>query len=428
MMSVMPVVVNFRRLIVEKELDSTAVDGVLNRDLLHAVVALYDQSLPDVTSDIIYSHVCRSASKTLLFIRDKEGVLQEVIKKGATEVTDIKQNDVTVGTLTGNGDLCQGSSNGKGINEDEKQENGFDNEDQNAESSDEEPGLFDDVYSDTCESSDDSNESTEEEEDLSIGSKEFVASVKRRRALRNAGKFTDDCVGIESRLAGAASIERLVGKDEQGVLQLSLIAVRKRYRRRGLGRRLLNMVKETSISGNCSSIIAYVDHAALQFFRKHGFTDDVIISSKFKHIAEHWENSTFMCYLPPFSDLKASGTSTAAQDVAAVCLLENDISEWKQMNLEAQQKLVVMMERTRHQLLEMSVKIRTQDETISQLQQQVNELGQEKEQLAKELDDYRQISHSSFKSAVAAISERFLDLAIPDSKCDGTREMHNEVV
>ena len=46
--------------------------------------------------------------------------------------------------------------------------------------------------------------------------------------------------------------------------------------------------------------------------------------------------------------------------------------------------------------------------------------------LAKELDDYRQISHSSFKSAVAAISERFLDLAIPDSKCDGTREMHNE--
>ena len=30
--------------------------------------------------------------------------------------------------------------------------------------------------------------STEEEEDLSIGSKEFVASVKRRRALRNAGK------------------------------------------------------------------------------------------------------------------------------------------------------------------------------------------------------------------------------------------------
>ena len=94
MMSVMPVVVNFRRLIAEKELDSTAVDGVcisqcvsqglgsfssciscqvLNRDLLHAVVALYDQSLPDVTSDIIYSHVCRSASKTLLFIRDKEG-------------------------------------------------------------------------------------------------------------------------------------------------------------------------------------------------------------------------------------------------------------------------------------------------------------------------------------------------------------------
>lgn len=102
-------------------------------------------------------YVCFT-SDTLLQQLLHVGVLQEVIKKGATEVTDIKQNDVTVGTLTGNGDLCQGSSNGKGINEDEKQENGFDNEDQNAESSDEEPGLFDDVYSDTCESSDDSNE------------------------------------------------------------------------------------------------------------------------------------------------------------------------------------------------------------------------------------------------------------------------------
>ena len=31
-------------------------------------------------------------------------------------------------------------------------------------------------------------------------------------------------------------------KDELGVMQLSLIAVRRRYRRRGLGRRLINVI------------------------------------------------------------------------------------------------------------------------------------------------------------------------------------------
>lgn len=63
----------------------------------------------------------------------------------------------------------------------------------------------------------------------------------------------------------------------------------------------VKMIKDPSVLGKCSCVIAYVDHGALKFFHKHGFTDDVVISKKFKHLSEHWENSTFMCYLPPYS-------------------------------------------------------------------------------------------------------------------------------
>jgi DNA mismatch repair ATPase MutL len=255
-MSVTPVVVNFRRLIVDEDLDGTAVDGVRNRDLLHAVVALYDQSLPDVTTEIIYSHVCRAASKTLLFIRDKEGALQEIIEKDKLKNTmkeESSNDESCTDNTTSNvadSEINEGEDDEKEKeNEEEKDEN-EDNEDED-ESSAEETGLFDDVYSDT-ESSEESEESSDsEEEDLSAGSKEFVEAVKHRRELRSAGKFTDECIGIESQLAGAASFERLVGKDEVGVVQLSLIAVRRRYRKRGLGRRLINV--------NLSSAPLYMD-------------------------------------------------------------------------------------------------------------------------------------------------------------------------
>lgn len=42
-------------------------------------------------------------------------------------------------------------------------------------------------------------------------------------------------------------------KDELGVVQLSLIAVRKRYRRRGLGRRLINVSVSVGLPG-CLSV------------------------------------------------------------------------------------------------------------------------------------------------------------------------------
>lgn len=49
--------------------------GIPNREILHAVAALYDRSLPEVTEDIIYSTVCEKYARTILLVWDKEEAL-----------------------------------------------------------------------------------------------------------------------------------------------------------------------------------------------------------------------------------------------------------------------------------------------------------------------------------------------------------------
>lgn len=48
---------------------------VSNRDLLHATVALYDNCLPDITPEVLYSTVCDKWATTVLLVRNVEGEL-----------------------------------------------------------------------------------------------------------------------------------------------------------------------------------------------------------------------------------------------------------------------------------------------------------------------------------------------------------------
>lgn len=44
-----------------------------NQELLHAVVALYDKCLPEITPEVLYPTVCGKWAKTLVLLRDFQG-------------------------------------------------------------------------------------------------------------------------------------------------------------------------------------------------------------------------------------------------------------------------------------------------------------------------------------------------------------------
>jgi len=47
---------------------------VSNHDLLHAVVALYAVSLSEMTPDILYASVCDKWARTIILLRDADGM------------------------------------------------------------------------------------------------------------------------------------------------------------------------------------------------------------------------------------------------------------------------------------------------------------------------------------------------------------------
>ena len=44
-----------------------------NRDLLHAVVGLYDVSLSEMTPDVLYATVCEKWARTILLLKTEKG-------------------------------------------------------------------------------------------------------------------------------------------------------------------------------------------------------------------------------------------------------------------------------------------------------------------------------------------------------------------
>lgn len=100
-------------------------------------------------------------------------------------------------------------------------------------------------------------------------------------------------------------------------VQITLLAVRRRYRRLGIGRYLMQHCKDPSIVGQYDKLLAYADHKAESFFLAHGFSDDPLLTAVLRCTqanllqclfnfllrkkADYWENSTLMVYIPPFS-------------------------------------------------------------------------------------------------------------------------------
>ncbi|XP_074611990.1 uncharacterized protein LOC141866394 [Acropora palmata] len=288
--------------------------------------------------------------------------------------------------------LCCKSDSGVVLIEDEREDDkhvektrGEDKS--NAKEKEIEPRKFDGVFSDT--ESEESAESEDEEEDFSKGAEDFVKAARQRRTERH-DKVSESSVGIESIVIGAATFERSYSiarqRPSEKVIQLDLLAVRKRCRKSGVGKFLVETLKDPTIIGPYDTIAVYADNEAVDFFKRNGFTDDVVLCSRFSELTDNWINSTLMCYLPPFTGSDYSGAFRSEEDLKA---MDEDIRKWREKSLEAYQAQTSCVMRMQHEIKTLRAIVDTQEEAIKTLTSAKERIEKEKYKLEKELLAYK---------------------------------------
>uniref|UniRef100_A0A8C1DEX7 Si:dkeyp-50b9.1 n=1 Tax=Cyprinus carpio carpio TaxID=630221 RepID=A0A8C1DEX7_CYPCA len=275
--SAQPIIVNFHELFQTRDAP-TILPMVKNEDVLRAVVALFDTSLPEIGPRDVHETVHYPGIHTIILSQDHADVLEDYRGRASQKGTNL--SPVPCKTKV------EADSTHK---------------------------LLTELYSDSEESTEETSEeiiATETSiswswERFCEGLQEFVDGArdrKEKRAVqREDGKIPPSAVGVESLIMAAACYELKILSTGDMVLQLSLLAVRKRYRHLGIGSYIMELLKTQSIVGKYDTLVAHADTDAKGFFKFHGLTDDPLLNDQFKELKDDWTNSILMSYLPPFT-------------------------------------------------------------------------------------------------------------------------------
>ncbi|UJR08506.1 hypothetical protein I4U23_012772 [Adineta vaga] len=325
------------------DLDDLAQEFQCNsQELLHTIVALYDKSLPEIGGEIIYNTICARKVVTILVIHDDPKV---TLKSG------------TVGALVTDEEDCL---------------------DTLLENVEEPDSVFHDVFSDrsSSESSEedeeesDSNDDGNDERDYSIGIGTYLKKVK-------AGK-----VNLHKRLISCLSFEKITmfasQFQEEHVLDLLLLACRKKFRGRGIGRHLMKLLMNRDYIGDFDAIITASDQSAIDFYRKFGFTEDAILLSKYKTIGDCWTNTTKMCYLPPYNIINED-------PVRCLTMMDDQFQKWQRGMFNSYQNQAALFNRLKNEMIGLYAKINAQEQTIVSLNRERFLLAKENASLKKRL-------------------------------------------
>ncbi|XP_056307370.1 uncharacterized protein si:dkeyp-50b9.1 [Danio aesculapii] len=274
-----PIIINFNQLFQTR--DAPAIlPTIKNEDVARAVVALLDMSLPDVGPKDIHATVHYPGVHTIILTRGHDDALVEYSAR------PFRKKGATLSSVP-----CKTSTN---VDPTHK--------------------LLSELYSDSEESSEEeSSEEMLEEgassrwswEQFKEGLQELVDGARNRKDRREIrgedGKIPPSAVGVESLIVAAACYELKTLFTGNKVLQLSLLAVRKNYRHRGIGSYILQLVKSQSVVGQYDTLVAHSDTDTTAFFKSNEFTDDLMLNDMFKELKDEWTNSIMMSYLPPFT-------------------------------------------------------------------------------------------------------------------------------
>ena len=187
--------INFHRLL--KSSKEFAVDlQIKNKEILHAVVALYNSCLPNIEPDVLYSTVCGKNSWTLVVLLSPETALEKLCtdKKCEPDLDILEPSYGVLRNVTAQNyvtdNALHNTDDGIGINEDiplhgflkvvQKTYTELEEEKAQEICPNCRPSKFAGVYSDEEDGAESSSEdeSSDEEEDFSEGADEFIAEVR----------------------------------------------------------------------------------------------------------------------------------------------------------------------------------------------------------------------------------------------------------
>ncbi|XP_022241330.1 uncharacterized protein LOC106459192 [Limulus polyphemus] len=240
---------------------------------------------------------------------------------------------------------------------------------------------FSDIFSDSGEisTSDSDMEEEEDGDDLSRGLEAFLKAVAARRKERmisvEMGFLLPTQVGMEHKLIASVTFQKNYRIPGAKIVYLSFLAVRKKFRKRGLGSFLLQKLKNPSLVGPYDALVVRSENSTLQFFRKNGFTDDIILNSKFRDVDEGWENSTLISYLPPFDGHYPPFPGTKEWNrPEAVVAMQEEMNTWRLKSLEAYQAQVTCLTRLQQEVLRLHALLRKQEAVVQFLKNENQKL------------------------------------------------------
>ena len=197
---------------------------------------------------------------------------------------------------------------------------------------------------------------------------------------------------LKRRLLGAVSYE-LGERLGQRLVQVSLLGVRLRYQKLGVGARLVR----TLLNGEASAerpdaAIAWADTKAIEFFKRHGFTDDPMLNARYREVSAPWVRSTLMSaqLIPPIPDLSGNASSsTAVSNWAAAGHLDEKLDAWRKSRLLEYSNELSLIERYMVEIRMLREKVVTQQGHVNVLQVENAKLRRENQTLQTEFDEYR---------------------------------------
>lgn len=115
---------------------------------------------------------------------------------------------------------------------------------------------------------------------------------------------------------------------------------------------MFQKVKDPEVVGHYNALLTFADPKAEDFFTRHGFSEDPILSARYQPIVEYWENSTLMVYLPPFSE-----SGLAIGSLNSLAHFQDYYKQWRESVITSYSTQLGVMERLRHELLLLHSKV-----------------------------------------------------------------------
>lgn len=260
-------------------------------------------------------------------------------------------------------------------------------------------------------------EDDESEDDDGDSDDEAEEGGGSKRACEGATKTPEEAAAyalMRRRIAGVVSYEcgERLG---QRLLQVSLLAVRIRYQRLGVASKLVRSLLngEAASFGRPDAAIAWADARAIDFFKRHGFSDDPMLNARYREVSAPWNRATLMSLqLPPLPpDLNgAASASTAVASWVAAEPLHEQLEAWRKARLLEYSNELSLIERLHAEIRMLRDKVAVHHGHAAVLQAENAKLKRENAALAAEFEQYRRARAQASSTAAAAAATASLDL------------------